>query len=136
MYTMNRCKPHFSPVRRLCAGALLAGLACSGLMQPLHRVRRLAGRVEFDHLALHRPANERPHDNPAAGREIGGLGVVEDLAGLLVVVPETGGADDDLQFGEAAVYVGDVKETSAGASVSRPRWRAGTWSSRTYGGAG
>jgi hypothetical protein len=65
----------------------------------------------------------------------GGL-LVEDLAGLLVVVPETGGADDDLQFGEAAVYVGDVKETSAGASVSRPRWRAGTWSSRTYGGAG
>ena len=28
---MNRCKPHFSPARRLCAGALLAGLACASL---------------------------------------------------------------------------------------------------------
>ena len=49
---------------------------------------------------------------------------VEGLAGLLVVVPEVAGGGQRLQFTQAFVDVGDVKETSASARVCRRRRRS------------
>ena len=54
---MNRCKPHFSPVRRLCAGALLAGLACASLGAaaqglPSNETRNFPPQAQFGELVV------------------------------------------------------------------------------------
>ena len=54
---MNRCKPHFSAVRRLCAGALLAGLACASLGAaaqglPSNETRNFPPQAQFGELVV------------------------------------------------------------------------------------
>jgi hypothetical protein len=57
MYTMNRCKPHFSPARRLCAGALLASMACASLGAaaqglPSNETRNFPPQTQFGELLV------------------------------------------------------------------------------------
>src|SRR5258707_15300029 len=57
MYPMTRCNPLFSPARRLCAGALLAGLACASLGVaaqglPSNETRNFPPQAQFGELVV------------------------------------------------------------------------------------
>ena len=54
---MNRCQPLFSPARRLCAGALLAALACASLGVaaqglPSNETRNFPPQTQFGELVV------------------------------------------------------------------------------------
>ena len=51
-----------------------------------------------------------------------GIGLVDELLGLFAAVPETLRRHQGVEFAQAFLRAGQVKETSASGPIYRPRW--------------